>query len=64
MFSKQLMFCNTCGGEFRTRFDVYDGRFCCSDCQQEYVWRQTLSALGKPYRANHSVQKEKEPIVN
>jgi len=54
IFSKQIMYCNTCGKELSTDFSKYEGRFCNSTCSEEFNWRKTLSMLGKPYRDHHS----------
>lgn len=58
-FSKQVVYCRTCGTQMETDFSKGEGEFCSLECAKEFQWRHVLSTLGRPYRrAKEEVAKE------
>jgi len=53
IYSKQKVFCNSCGVEMLTELPDVIGRelrVCSMDCLREMKWRQYLSNIGKEYK--------------
>lgn len=61
IFSKQKLFCVTCGKQHETAFLEYDGLVCSRVCNEEYLWRRTLSAMGSTY---YPMPVSKKPETN
>ena len=53
-YSKQKVFCNTCGKEMFVAIATtpFNGRFCSQECCNEFRWRETLSIMGEDYCPN------------
>lgn len=52
-YSKQKIFCNTCGKGMLIEFPKIFGatfKVCSSECFKEIKWRETLSNLGSAYK--------------
>ncbi len=61
LWSKQKLFCNICGKEMLVEIPTCPGRGCkvCSkECLSEFLWRETLSIMGKPYKPKDEGKKE------
>ena len=52
LFSKQVVYCNACGKEMFIAISgsgTFGGRFCSTECNNEFKWKETLSTMGKEY---------------
>lgn len=49
IYTKQKVFCQTCGKQFETTFQSFGGEVCGRNCFEELQWRKILSNLGKEY---------------
>ncbi len=50
LYSKQKLFCNTCGKEMFVEIPRdFNGRFCSLECCKEFKWRETLSIMNSEY---------------
>ena len=58
LFSKQKAFCNVCGKEFETDYQIYRGIVCGKDCYHELEWRKVLSIMGKEYKPQSESKEE------
>lgn len=64
-YSKQKIFCNTCGKGMLIEFPKIIGqnfKVCSSECFKEIKWRETLSNLGSAYKPYHDPSKEETLI--
>lgn len=60
-YSKQKIFCNTCGKGMFIEFPRIFGtnfKVCSSECFKEIKWRETLSNLGSVYKPHPDSFKE------
>lgn len=49
LFKSQAVFCQVCGVEFYTTFQMNEGKTCSDRCCKELKWRHTLAIMGKAY---------------
>lgn len=64
MFSKQEVYCISCGKKFETNFQIYHGIVCGYPCFKELEWKKTLSILGKEYYQDPDYYKWREKAIN
>ena len=60
-YSKQKIFCNTCGKGMLVEFPKIIGtnfKVCSSECLSEIKWRLSLSILGSAYESRPDSSKE------